>query len=167
MTEDELYQFFAEHRITYQRYTHPPVYTVEQADLHMQDKPGARTKNLFIRAEKQERYFLLWTFDNKRVDFKQLGKSQDIGKPHFGSPEKMRELLGVEPGSVTILALINDMQHRVQLLVDQDLWRCSTFQSHPLVNTATLILSKEDVQTFFSLTGHVPEIIEVCEKGEP
>lgn len=163
-TEEELYQFFAQHQITFEKYTHPPVYTVEQADFHMRDKHGARTKNLFIRAEKKEEYFLLWTFGNKRVDFKSLGKQLGIGNPRFGSPDKMLELLGVEPGSVTVLALINDSQNKVKLVIDQDLWACDLFQSHPLVNTATLILSKESIEKFLFLTDHTPSMIEVPEK---
>jgi Ala-tRNA(Pro) deacylase len=166
LTEDELYRFFAEHHIQFQRFSHPPVYTVEQADLHMADKPGARTKNLFVRAEKKEQYFLVWTLGNKRVDFKRLGKTLGIGNPRFGSPEKMLEFLGIEPGAVTVLALINDFQHNVQLIIDRDLWQSPSFQSHPLVNTATLILAREDVQAFFDLTGHTPLIIEVPEKVE-
>ena len=62
--------------------------------------------------------------------------------------------LGVTRGAVTMMGLANDTEHQVELWVDEEIWRGETFQSHPLVNTATLILSKAELERFFALTGH-------------
>ena len=161
MTEDQLYQFLQQHDIPYTRYEHPAVYTVEQANAHLQDAPGARTKNLFLSDEKKENYYLLWMQSDAQVNFKRLGKEQGLGKARFGSPEKLMEYLGLEPGSVSVLSLVNDPQQRVTLLIDRSLWEAESFQCHPLVNTATLVIARPDVERFFDLTAHTYRLIDV------
>jgi Ala-tRNA(Pro) deacylase len=164
MTETELYEFLQEHYIEFQRYEHPAVYTVEQANRHLLDAPGARTKNLFICDEKKQDYFILWLPSDKQVHFNRLGKEQSLGKPRFGSPEKLKEYLDLEPGSVSVLALVNDPQQRVSLLIDRELWQEDSFQCHPLVNTASLVISRPDIERFFALTGHTLRLIDVPSK---
>jgi Ala-tRNA(Pro) deacylase len=164
MTEQDLYEFLVQYNINYQRFEHPAVYTVEQANKYLLDAPGARTKNLFICDEKKQNYFILWVHSDKQVQFNKLGKQQKLGKPRFGSPEMLKELLGLEPGSVSILALVNDTHKRVGILVDKDLWQFDSFQCHPLVNTSSLVISREDIQKFFALTGHDFQLIEVPAK---
>ena len=164
MNEFELYDYLDRHQIAYQRLDHPAVYTVEQANRYLMDAPGARTKNLFICDEKKKDYYILWVHSDKLVHFNRLGKEQMLGKPRFGSPEMLLELLGLEPGSVSILALVNDTQQRVGILVDRELWLEESFQCHPLVNTASLVISREDIERFFALTGHALRLIDVPAK---
>ncbi len=71
------------------------------------------------------------------------------------------DALGLTPGSVTVLALVNDPGHRVRLLVDQDYWPSEAYLCHPLVNTATLVIEHEDLVRFFELTGHSPEVVQM------
>ncbi len=164
LTENDLYQFLASHQIEYQRIEHPPVYTVEQANRYLLDQPGERTKNLFICDEKKQRYFILWVPSDKQVNFNPIGRELRLGKVRFGSPEKLKELLGLEPGSVTVLSLVNDTNNQVTLLADRTLWDCESFQCHPLVNTSTLVIRREDIERFFEMTGHTPRLIDVSEK---
>lgn len=164
MTEQELYEFLDGNSLAYQRFEHPAVYTVAQANEHLMDAPGARTKNLFICDEKKQHYYILWVQSDKKIHFNRLGRQQKLGKPRFGSPEKLREYLGLTPGSVSILALVNDPEKRVSILVDKALWQFDSFQCHPLVNTSTLVLSREDTQRFFELTGHEYQLIDVPAK---
>ena len=165
MTEDELYQFLNKHQIAYQRYEHPAVYTVEQANQYLLDAPGARTKNLFISDEKKKDFYILWVPSDKQVHFSQLGKELHLGKARFGSPEKLKEYLGLEPGSVSVLALVNDPEKQVGILVDKELWEADSFQCHPLVNTATIVISRENILRFFSLTGHTCRLVDVPAKA--
>ena len=164
MTEQELYEFLEENNLTYQRFEHPAVYTVAQANEHLLDAPGARTKNLFICDEKKQHYYILWVQSDKKIHFNRLGRQQKLGKPRFGTPEKLQEYLGLTPGSVSILALVNDKDNKVSILVDKELWQCDSFQCHPLVNTATVVLSREDIQRFFEITGHECHLIDVPAK---
>jgi len=164
MTEQELYVFLDFHHITYQRIEHPAVFTVEQADVYLFDAPGTRTKNLFICDEKKQRYYILWVHSDQQVQFNQLGRKLGLGKVRFGSPEKLKEYLDLRPGSVSVLALVNDVQNQVNILIDRELWQSASFQCHPLINTATLVISKEDIARFFELTGHTFQVIDVPKK---
>ena len=74
----------------------------------------------------------------------------------FGSEENLMRLLGVTRGSVTMMGLANDTEHKVELWIDADIWQGEHFLSHPLVNTATLVISKAELKRFFELTGHEP-----------
>ena len=165
MEEQDFYTYLKEQNIKYLHFSHPAVYTVEEADRLLIDTPGARTKNLFISDERKQNFFLLWTLGNKQVDFKTLGKQQNLGKPRFASPEKLMEYLGIEPGAVSILTLINDQDKNVTLLIDEDLWQQDSFQCHPLVNMATIVLSKEDILKFLKNNQTEFRVIPVPKKS--
>jgi Ala-tRNA(Pro) deacylase len=152
------------HSIAYCRVEHPPVYTCEQADRYRPAMPAAHTKNLFLR-DRQARCYLLMTYCEKPVDMKALGQRMGVSKLHFGSEEKLLNLLGVLPGAVTLLGLVNDTQRQVQLVVDAALWREENFLCHPLVNTATLLLARPDLLRFIELTGHQPQVVDVPARG--
>ena len=156
MVYDErgLLTFLDEHHIAYQRVEHPPVYTCEEADRLRMPLPAVHTKNLFLRDEGKKHFYLAMTCCEKRVDTGALGKMLGVRKLHLASAEVMQDLLGVTPGAVTVLALINDMDHEVELLVDEGIWGEVNFTCHPLVNTATLVITKEGLVDFFRLTGH-------------
>ena len=130
--------------------------------LYARNRPGARTKNLFLQDQKRERFYLLATLEDKRIDFNQLARLLGIGKNiRFGSAEQLLTLLGIKPGSVTLLSLINDTNGCVNLLIDQDLWKQPSWQCHPIVNTATLIIPREDMLRFFALTRHTAQVITI------
>jgi Ala-tRNA(Pro) deacylase len=148
------FAFLAEHGITYQRCDHPAVYTVEQAARLVPPLPGAKTKNLFLRDKSGRRHLLVCVPAAKQVDLKVLSGVVGTTRLSFGSADRLRRHLGVEPGAVTLLAVFNDTAHGVDLWVDEDLWQADAFQFHPLVNTSTLVMSREAVRRFLELTGH-------------
>ena len=126
--------------------------------------PGAGTKNLFLRDDKASRFFLVSVSHEKRVSLKDLGKILGAKKLSFGSPEMLKQYLGVEPGSVTLLGLIHDADHRVEVIIDQELWNAQQIQCHPLVNTATLILPHQGIEKFLKQTDHKPIVLAVPER---
>ena len=142
------------HGIDYQRFDHPPVYTV--ADVHRltPNLPGAKTKNLFLYAKKGGQCFLVVVGDEKRVDMKGLQNLLGAGRLRFASPDRLKAHLGVDPGSVSLLAVANDTEGTVTLIVDEALWTAEAFQFHPLVNTITLVISREGIARFAAATGH-------------
>lgn len=142
--------------IAYSRCEHPPVYTCEEAAVYRAALPGVETKNLFLRDEKH-RYYLVMTACAKRLNLKALSIAAGAPKLHFAEPADLLDVLGLTPGSVTVLALVNDPNHRVRLLVDADYWPAEAYLCHPLVNTATLTLSHAALLRFFELTGHDPQ----------
>ena len=157
----DLYQFLSDHRIAYERCDHPPVFTCDQADRLVPDLPAAKTKNLFLRDNKGRRHFLVIVGDDKSVDLKALRDVLGCSKLSLGSAERLQKHLGVTPGAVSLLALINDQAQAVELVIDQALWRADAFRFHPLVNTSTLVLARAQVERFLELTGHQPRIVDV------
>ncbi|MGE5255265.1 MAG: prolyl-tRNA synthetase associated domain-containing protein, partial [Hyphomicrobiales bacterium] len=123
--------------------------------------PGAKTKNLFLRDKPGRRHLLVCVPAAKQVDLKALSDAIGAARLSFGSADRLRRYLGVEPGAVTLLAVFNDAGHGVDLLVDEDLWRADAFQFHPLVNTSTLVISREAVTRFLELTGHRMHLVKV------
>jgi len=150
----DLYQILAEHHIEYQRYDHPAVYTVEDVKRLVPPLPAAKTKNLFLRDHKGRRHFLVIVPADKRVDIKALQGAIGSSRLSFGSANRLKKYLGVDPGSVTVFALINDPDHKVELIIDEFLFGEETFQFHPLVNTATLMISRIDLKHFLAVCGH-------------
>lgn len=160
--EKALISFLEQHQIGFDRYDHPPVYTVEDVNRLLPDMPAASIKNLFLRDGKGKRHFLVVMPGEKRLDLKALGKSTGIGRISFGSPDRLKRFLGVTPGAVTLLAVINDPTGAVEVLIDETLWETApAFQFHPMVNTSTLVFSKESVEQFLTATGRSFEVVDV------
>ncbi len=160
----DIYEFLHMHAIPYERHDHHAVYTCEQADCLDIPQGSAKTKNLFLRDRKARRHILVTVGAAKNVDIKGLEGVLDAKGLSFASPGRLMECLGLTPGSVTILAVINDRQGRVEVVVDEELWCCDTMQCHPLVNTSTLVISRDGLGRFLSLTGHPPRIVMVPQR---
>ena len=156
-------QFLVRQHINFTRIAHPPFTTCDEANKQRPVLAGARTKNLFIVARRQRRFFLLVMADHKILDWSALGKS--IGdRLQLASADQLLEMLNIEPGAVSLLALKSDSRHRVTLLMDEEVWSHSSIQCHPLVNTATLLISKPGINKFLSITGHSPMVITIPER---
>ena len=154
MSEQEFLAFLDANGFVYQRSEHPAVFTCAEAELHRPDVPAVSTKNLFLCDKKARRFFLAVTACEKTVKLDALASQLGVPNLRFGSEENLGRLLGVTRGAVTMMGLANDKGYQVELLMDAEIWRSEFFLSHPLVNTATLILSKSELERFFELTGH-------------
>lgn len=160
----DIYEFLSEHGITYERIDHPPVMTCEEALAVLPNLEEAHTKNLFLRDKKGVRHILVSVGYEKSVDLNAFAEAAEISKPSFGSAERLMDHLGVEPGSVTLLGLINDPEHKVEVIIDQALWDADTILCHPLVNTATLKIDHDDLVKFFEATGHDVKVMDIPER---
>ena len=159
-TEQEFLDFLIANQFVYQRIEHPAVFTCAESELHRPDVPAVSTKNLFLCDKKARRFFLAVTACEKTVKLDNLAKQLGVASLRFASEENLGRLLGVTRGSVTMMALANDTEHRVDLWIDAEIWQGEYFLSHPLVNTATLILAKAELERFFVLTGHTLQFFE-------
>ena len=157
----DLYQFLAGHKIEYERYDHPAVYTVDDVKRLVPALPAAETKNLFLRDHQGKRHFLVVVPADKRVDIRSLNTVVGSSRLSFGSAGRLKKFLGVDPGSVSIFGLVNDPDHKVELIVDESLWKAEAFQLHPLVNTSTLVVSGASLKRFLALTGHDVKVLGV------
>jgi len=149
-----LLAFLDDHSFDFRLVEHEPVFTCAEAERKRPDLPGVSTKNLFLCDKKGRRFFLAVTTCEKEMDLGRLAEQFGERRLRFASEENLARLLGVGRGSVTVLGLINDGDHQVELWIDRDIWGNETFLCHPLVNTATLVLSKDALARFFELTGH-------------
>ena len=159
-TEKEFLEFMDANGFAYERLEHPAVFTCAEADLHHAGVEAVSTKNLFLCDKKARRFFLAVTACEKTVKLDELTSQLSVAHLRFGSEENLMRLLGVTRGSVTMMGLANDSEHAVELWIDEEIWRGEQFLCHPLVNTATLILSKAELQRFFALTGHAPKFFK-------
>jgi len=164
-TPDDLFSFLDRLGIVHPTVSHPPLFTVEQSQSLRGQIPGGHSKNLFLK-DKAGRLFLLVLLEDARIDLKALPAVIGAGRLSFGSADLLREVLGVEPGSVTPFALINDKDRRVTPVLDQAMMTHEVLNCHPLVNTMTTSIARDDLVKFLVDTGHPPRI-EVVTGDEP
>jgi Ala-tRNA(Pro) deacylase len=159
-TEQQFLAFMDAHGFVYQRIEHPAVFTSAEAELHRPKVPAVSTKNLFLCDKRARRFFLVVTACEKTMKLDELSSQLGVTHLRFGSEENLLRLLGVHRGAVTMMGLVNDAEHRVELWIDAAIWHSEYFLSHPLVNTATLVLSKSELERFFAWTGHTVHLVE-------
>ena len=159
--EVDIYEFLERHEVNYRKVEHPPVFTCEEARELVPDLGAAETKNLFVKDKKGRNHFLLVIGYEKKVDLSALKTKLGVNNLSFCSPDRLMRFLGVEPGSVTILGLANDTENAVKLVFDRDLWNEDCFGCHPLVNTATLVIDKHNLERFLGATGHEPMLLDL------
>ena len=151
--------------IPFQCFKHPAVRTCEESARLCPEMPGMHTKNLFLKDEKNRRHMLLSLPHGKVAHLKEVGKMYGIKSPSLASVEDLKKYLGIEPGAVTLLGLMNDPDHHVEVFLDEELWKHDQIGCHPLVNTATFVIRREDMEKFFRATGHIYRVCAVPEKA--
>jgi Ala-tRNA(Pro) deacylase len=138
---------------------HAPVFTVEESQGLRGTIPGAHTKNLFLK-DKDGRMVLVVANEDTKVDLKALAKRLGFGRLSFGKPDLLMEVLGIEPGSVTAFALINETSSGLAaVVVDEALMAFAEVNCHPLVNNATTRIATRDLIRFMEECGHVPRVL--------
>ena len=145
--------------IAHRTVEHPPVFTVEEAKALRGNLPGHHIKNLFLRNKKQEMWLVV-ALEDRAIDLKRLGEVLGAGRLSFGSADRLKRTLGVEPGSVTPLSLANDESRVVRLVLDRGVAEGGPVNAHPLVNTMTTALAPADLLRFFEATGHTPHWLD-------
>lgn len=151
--------------IAHRTVEHDAVFTVAESQTLDREIPGGHTKNLFLK-DGAGRLLLVVAHAHSRVDLKALGKQVGArGRLSFGRPELLQEVLGVSPGSVTAFAVINDRAGRVEVVVDEALMAFDTINAHPLENTATTNIARDDLLRFIRACGHGPRILYLGHEG--
>jgi Ala-tRNA(Pro) deacylase len=159
-TREDLFRRFSDLGIETTTVDHAPVATVEEARRVHGGIPGGHCKNLFCKDEKGA-LWLIVCLEDARVDLKAAPAKIGSKRLSFGKPELLLEVLGVEPGSVTPFALINDAQMRVTVILDEAMMRLPLLNYHPLRNNATTSISSADLLAFIRSCGHHPKIVAV------
>jgi len=160
-TPDQLFAFLDSLGIAHKTVMHPPVFTVDEARELRGQLPGGHTKNLFLRDKKHELYLVVAPED-ALIDLKGLHRLLGAnGRFSFGSADLLGEVLGVTPGSVTPFSAINDTEARVTVVLDAAMMEHETLNYHPLTNTMTTAILRDDLVKFLEATGHSPRIERV------
>lgn len=142
---------------------HPPLHTVEESRALRGEIAGAHTKNLFLK-DKKGSLFLVVALEDAVIDLRRLHeKIGASGRLSFGKPELLIEKLGVVPGSVTPFGLLNDRPATIAVILDASLTAHGLINCHPLVNTATTTIARDDLIAFIRATGHEPRILSLDE----
>lgn len=157
----DLAAFLAHHAIEAKRFEHAPVLTVEESERLVPPLPGAKTKNLFLRDKKGVRHFLVTVPHDLAVDLNALGARLGVGRLGFASAERLMKHLAITPGSVSLLALVNDTAHAVEFVIDRRLWNADAVHAHPLVNSATMVIPHAQLERFLAATGHEARVVDV------
>lgn len=153
--ERAVYDTLERLQIRWQRYEHPPVFTVEQAEEHWAPIAATHCKNLFLRNQKGTTHYLVVLEHTRRADLKALASKIGDDRLSFASPERLEKYLGLTPGAVSPFGLINPGARDVRVILDADLRNAETVAFHPNVNTATITLSFADLQRFLEDRGNV------------
>jgi Ala-tRNA(Pro) deacylase len=158
-TRADLLAFLDAHAIAHRTVDHPAVFRVGEGEAIKAGLPGAHTKNLFLKDAK-DRLWLISAADRTVIDLKRLPPVIGSARLSFGREELMAETLGVTPGSVTALGLINDVDQKVTFVLDYALAQAAIVNFHPLTNTATTALDQAGFRSFLAALGVVPLVVD-------
>lgn len=149
-----VYEFLDQHQILFIKYDHEAVFSAEEAKAKAGHVPGQQTKNLFLCDDKKRNFYLVTIPDEKRADLKHLRTFLGEKSLRFAPADKMKELLRLEPGSVSPLGLINDINNQVKFYIDEELLKLELIYIHPNINTATLAIKMDDFKKIIKLCRH-------------
>jgi Ala-tRNA(Pro) deacylase len=141
---------------------HLPVFTVDEAKVTHADIPGGHCKNLFCKDEKSV-LWLIVALEDSTINLKEAPAKIGSKRLSFGKPDLLMQILGVEPGSVTPFSLINDLEVRVNVILDERMMQEPLLNYHPLKNDATTTISNQDLLAFIKSCGHQPRIVAVSD----
>ncbi len=149
----DLFRYLDGLNISHTTVEHPALFTVEDGRDLKAKIPGGHTKNLFMK-DKDGVIVLISAWADSQLKLNQLHKLIGTRRLSFASAELMLDVLAIVPGSVTAFALMNDTDHRVRFIVDAALMAFEQVNFHPLTNTATTTISRDDLRVFVDATGH-------------
>ena len=155
MNKQQIYDYLQENCIWREITEHKAVYNMAELAEVPCPYPEADAKNLFVRDDKKQNYYLITVKGEKRVNLKAFRKAQGTRNLSFVSAEDLMERLGLIPGAVTPLGVLNDETRSVKVFLDQDfLQEPGLVGVHPNENTATVWLKAEDLIRIIREHGH-------------
>lgn len=166
MYTNEIIRMLDEQHISYTLKKHLPVFTMEEMEsLGWMQQAGTVCKNLFLRNAKKTAYYIVCMPMEKKISLKELGMQIANTRFSFASPECMRHYLGIMPGSVSPLSVLNDSSRTVQVVLDNDMMAWSYVGVHPNENTATIWMTPKDVIYLLQAAGHAVSVQKLRAEG--
>ena len=162
MNKQEIYEYLTDRGISYEITEHQAVYNMEELSQIDMPYPEADAKNIFVRDDKKNNYYLITVKGHKRVDLKQFRKTHHTRPLSFASEDDLMRIMQLSPGSVTPLGILNDTERKVNVSIDQD------FQNppyligiHPNDNTATIWINTDDLVNIISEHKNPVQFIQI------
>ena len=153
--------------VLYTRVDHSHADTIEACHAVEQVLGWPVCKNLFLCNRQKTQYYLLMLEGDKVFKTKDLSKQLGVARLSFAGPEDMVELLGVHPGSVTVLGLMNDKAQKVQLVMDKPIYEAANVACHPCISTSTLCFSRQDLmEKLLPAMDHSPIVVDLPDPEE-
>lgn len=156
-----VFDYLSDMNISYDIIEHPAVYTIEEMDNLCIDTNNQVVKNLFVRDDKKKRYFLIAIQKDKRVDLKKLKVKLNSRPLSFASESALYEILGLDKGAVTPFGILNDINCKVEVVLDEDLQYYNRIGIHPNDNTATVWIKPEDLELVVRKHGNAFSYVEI------
>lgn len=149
--------------IFYERVDHAAAMTMEACkEIDEVLAPAVICKNLFLCNSQKTKFYLLMIRDDKKFKTKEISPQIPSPRLSFAPEEYMEKFLDITPGSVSVLGLMNDKEHQVMLLVDEDVLKSEYLGCHPCINTSSLRMKVEDVfGTFLKEIEHDYMVVKV------
>ena len=161
MNKSETLYYLDQHGIKYEIVEHQAVYNMAEMEQIELPYPKADAKNLFVRDDKKRNYYLLTIKGDKRVNLQQFREENGTRRLSFASPQDLKEKLGLEPGSVTPLGLLNDSEHQISFYLDSYFSQQSRIAVHPNDNTATIWLKPQALIHLIKDLGNPVKVVKI------
>ena len=153
MNKKDIYQLLREQGISFEATEHAAVFNMEELEELKLPYPEWDAKNLFVRDDKKQNYYLLTVRGSKQVDLKAFRRENGLRPLSFASPEELLAIMDLTPGSVSPLGILNDAECRVHFYLDEE-FSGNPIGVHPNDNTATVWLQADDLMTLIRNHGN-------------
>ena len=160
MNKTETYQYLKDKGVSYEVTEHGAVYNMEELAAVDLPYPDCDAKNLFVRNDKKRNYYLITVKGEKRVNLKEFRKAHGLRNLSFASPDDLEKIMGLIPGAVTPLGLLNDEEKKVIFYLDQE-FEESLIGVHPNDNTATVWMQSKDLLALLKEHGTEVNVVEI------
>ncbi|RGC44929.1 prolyl-tRNA synthetase associated domain-containing protein [Absiella sp. AM29-15] len=160
MNKEEIYQYLKKHQISYEVNEHKAVFNMGELDSVKLLYPEWDAKNLFVRDDKKRNYYLISVKGDKRVDLKNFRKQLGLRPLSFASADDLMAIMGLTPGSVTPLGILNDIDCKVHFYMDSE-FAGNIIGVHPNDNTATIWIQADQLIHLIREHGNEADIVEV------
>lgn len=164
MDKKQIYEYIKNKQIWYEITEHKAVYSMSEISEVEIPYPESDAKNLFVRDDKKENYYLITVRGNKRVNLKEFRKENNTRPLSFESEKELEEIIQILPGSVSPLGILNDKKNKVKVFLDKEfIEKTDIIGIHPNDNTATIWLKTKDLIDIIKENGNKVELVEIKE----
>ena len=164
MDKKQIYEYIKNKQIWYEITEHKAVYSMSEISEVEIPYPESDAKNLFVRDDKKENYYLITVRGNKRVNLKEFRKENNTRPLSFASEKELKDMIQILPGSLSPLGILNDKENKVKVFLDKEfIEKTDIIGIHPNDNTATIWLKTKDLINIIKEHGNKVELVEIKE----